>query len=164
MITDTKEILIEYIRKNEEKFYRIAYSYTMQRDAALDVLQEAIIKALENLDKLKHKEYVKTWFYRILINESLLYIKKNKRYITLENEDINKDDYYEFERFSVDSIDIYKCIESLDEKTKTVIILRYFENLKLEEISSIIKVNVNTVKSRLYKGLKQIKTKMKGGE
>lgn len=164
MITDTKEILIEYIRKNEEKFYRIAYSYTMQRDAALDVLQEAIIKALENLDKLKHKEYVKTWFYRILINESLLYIKKNKRYITLENEDINKDDYYEFERFSVDSIDIYKCIESLDEKTKTVIILRYFENLKLEEISSITKVNVNTVKSRLYKGLKQIKTKMKGGE
>ena len=164
MITDTKEILIEYIRKNEEKFYRIAYSYTMQRDAALDVLQEAIIKALENLDKLKHKEYVKTWFYRILINESLLYIKKNKRYITLENEDINKDDYYEFERFSVDSIDIYKSIESLDEKTKTVIILRYFENLKLEEISSIIKVNVNTVKSRLYKGLKQIKTKMKGGE
>lgn len=164
MITDTKEILIEYIRKNEEKFYRIAYSYTMQRDAALDVLQEAIIKALENLDKLKHKEYVNTWFYRILINESLLYIKKNKRYIVLENEDINQDDYYEFEKFSVDSIDIYKCIKSLDEKTKTVIILRYFENLKLEEISSITKVNVNTVKSRLYKGLKQIKIKMEGGK
>ena len=54
-----KTILIEYIKNNEAKLYRIAYSYVAQRDAALDIVQEAIIKALENIDKLRVKEYVK---------------------------------------------------------------------------------------------------------
>ena len=161
---ETKEILMQYIRENEEKFYRIAYNYTGQRDAALDVVQEAITKSLENISKLKHEEYVKTWFYRILINESLMYIKKNKKYVSLEYEEIDDTNYTDFESLSTESIDIYNYVRELDEKTKTVVVLKYFENLKLEEISEILHVNVNTVKSRLYKGLRDIKRKMEGGK
>ena len=122
MQQDAKNILIEYIKNNEAKLYRIAYSYVAQRDAALDIVQEAIIKALENIDKLRVKEYVKTWFYRILINEALMYIKKNKKYVQMEC-DI-KEELEDFENTSDNNIEIYQNVQKLDDKLKTVIVLR----------------------------------------
>ena len=160
MQQDAKNILIEYIKNNEAKLYRIAYSYVAQRDAALDIVQEAIIKALENIDKLRVKEYVRTWFYRILINEALMYIRKNKKYVQMEC-DI-KEELEDFENTSDNNIEIYQNVQKLDDKLKTVIVLRYFENLKLEEISKITNTNLSTVKSRLYKGLEIIKRNMEG--
>ncbi len=151
------EILEDYIRENQEKLYKVAYTYTRNQDLALDVVQEAITKSLENISKLKHEEYVKTWFYRILINESLKVYKRNKKYIQLElQEDIQTNQVYNEDKIA-ENIDIYNNIQKLDNKLKTVIILRFFENLKIEEIAVITKTNVNTVKSRLYKGLNEMK-------
>lgn len=75
---NVKETLINYIKENEDKFYRIAFSYSENEEAALDIVQESIVKSLNHINKLKNEEYVKTWFYRILINECLQYIKKIK--------------------------------------------------------------------------------------
>ena len=151
------EILEEYIRENQEKLYKVAYTYTKNQELALDVIQEAIAKSFENISKLKHEEYIKTWFYRILINESLKVYKRNKKYIQYElQEDIQTNQGYN-EDIIAENIDIYNNIQKLDNKLKTVIILRFFENLKIEEIAEITKSNVNTVKSRLYKGLSELK-------
>ena len=151
-----QEKLIEYIKENQEKLYRIAYTYTKNQEKALDVVQESIEKALKNIYQLKEKEYIKTWFYRILINECLQYIKKNKRIITCELQEIeNKIEWND--NITTEGIDIYNHIQKLNEKVRTVIILRFFEDMKIEEIATITKTNVNTVKSRLYKGLKELK-------
>ena len=152
---DVKEILIEYIKDNQEKLYRIAFSYSKNEEAALDIVQEAITKALKNINKLSEESYIKTWFYRILINESLQYIRKNKRILTYELEAIeNKVDCnVDF----AEGLDVYKYVQDLNEKLKTVIILRFFEDMKISEIAKITKTNESTVKSRLYKGLKEIK-------
>lgn len=151
------EILEEYIRENQEKLYKVAYTYTKNQELALDVIQEAIAKSFENISKLKHEEYIKTWFYRILINESLKVYKRDKKYIQYElQEDIQTNQGYN-EDIIAENIDIYNNIQKLDNKLKTVIILRFFENLKIEEIAEITKSNVNTVKSRLYKGLSELK-------
>ena len=61
------------------------------------------------------------------------------------------------EEIIVENIDVYNNIQKLNDKLKTVIILRFFENLKIEEIALITKTNTSTVKSRLYKGLNEIK-------
>lgn len=152
---DVKEILIEYIKENQEKLYRIAFSYSKNEEAALDIVQEAITKALKNINKLREESYIKTWLYRILINESLQYIRKNKRILTCELETIeNKIDYnVDF----AEGLDVYKHVQKLNEKLKTVIILRFFEDMKISEIAKITKTNESTVKSRLYKGLKELK-------
>ena len=153
---DAKEILIDFVKNNQEKLYRVAFSYSRNEEEALDLIQEAITKALKNIDKLKEKEYIKTWFYRILINECLQYIKKNKRIITCELQEIeNKIEWND--NITTEGIDIYNNIQKLNEKVRTVIILRFFEDMKIEEIATITKTNVNTVKSRLYKGLKELK-------
>lgn len=153
---DAKEILIDFVKNNQEKFYRVAFSYSRNEEEALDLIQEAITKALKNIDKLKEKEYIKRWFYRILINECLQYIKKNKRIITCELQEIESKVEWN-DNISVEGIDVYKCVQSLNEKLKTVIILRFFEDMKIDEIAKITKTNENTVKSRLYKGLKELK-------
>ena len=152
---DVKEILIEYIKDNQEKLYRIAFSYSKNEEAALDIVQEAITKALKNINKLREESYIKTWFYRILINEALQYIRKNKRILTCELEAIeNKVDC---NADLAEGLDIYEYVQNLNEKLKTVIILRFFEDMKISEIARITKTNESTVKSRLYKGLKELK-------
>lgn len=152
---DVKEILIDYVKKNQEKLYRIAFSYSKNEETALDIVQEAITRALKNINKLKNQEYVKTWFYRILINECLQYIKKNKRIITCELQEIENKIVWN-DNISIDGIDVYKYVQTLNEKLKTVIILRFFEDMKIDEIAQITKTNVNTVKSRLYRGLEEL--------
>lgn len=157
---DVKETLINYIKENEDKFYRIAFSYSKNEDAALDIVQEAIVKSLNHINKLKNEEYVKTWFYRILINECLQYIKKNKRIITYESQEIeNKIEWND--DISINGIDMYKYIQNLNKKLRTVIILRYFEDMKIEEIAKITKTNISTVKSRLHKALEILKNSIK---
>ena len=152
---DVKEILIEYIKDNQEKLYRIAFSYSKNEEAALDIVQEAITKTIKNINKLREESYIKTWFYRILINEALQYIRKNKRILTCELEAIeNKVDC---NADLAEGLDIYKYVQNLNEKLKTVIILRFFEDMKISEIARITKTNESTVKSRLYKGLKELK-------
>ena len=135
--------------------YRIAFSYSKNEETALDIVQEAITRALKNINKLKNEEYVKTWFYRILINECLQYIKKNKRIITCELQEIENKIVWN-DNISIDGIDVYKYVQTLNEKLKTVIILRFFEDMKIDEIAQITKTNVNTVKSRLYRGLEEL--------
>ena len=151
-----QEVLIEHIKENQEKLYRIAYTYTKNQETALDVVQEAITKSLENINKLRNEEYVKTWFYRILINEAIKATKSDKNFIEYESA-TNELFSASYENDLVENIDIYTIIQKINKKKKTVIILRFFENLKIEEIAYITKTNANTVKSRLYKGMEEIK-------
>ena len=153
---DVRDRLITYIKNNQEKLYRIAFSYAKNEESALDIVQESIMKALKNINKLREEEYVETWFYRILINESLQYVRKNKRLITCDLKDI--EDQIEWnDNLDVDGLELFKLVQSLNEKIRTVIILRFFEDMRIDEIAKITNTNVSTVKSRLYKGLKMLK-------
>lgn len=157
---DITNRLIEFIEENQDKLYRIAFSYVKNEDLALDIVQESIEKALRNIKTLKHEEYVKTWFYRILINESLGYIRRNKNTTLCQVEDL-KDDIEWNDNITIEGIDLYNNIGKLKEKLRTVIMLRFFEDLKIEEIARITKTSPNTVKSRLYKGLEELKKLIK---
>ena len=56
---DAKDVLINYIKDNQEKLYRIAFSYSKNEEASLDIVQEAITKSLKNIKQLKEEKYVK---------------------------------------------------------------------------------------------------------
>lgn len=148
------QVLIEYVKTNEDRLYRVAYSYVKDEETALDMLQDAIEKAIRKIHTLKYGEYVKTWFYRILINRCIdnLKIKSIRKEILLEDYHINEE--------NKEYIDIYRSIDKLKPKLKTIIVLRYFENMKLEEIAKITNTNVSTVKTRLYKALKELKSEL----
>ena len=161
-----RQLLVDYITAGQADFYRLAYSYVKNRDAALDVVQESIVKALTKIDSLREPAYLKTWFYRILLNESMNYFRRNQRLLSLEDAvsvaavetpgetvwDRGTEDPDPAER-----LDLHAAIEALSDAEQAVVRLRFFEDLKLEEIAQVTDTNLNTVKSRLYKALKKLR-------
>ncbi len=150
--------LEEYVVENKEKHYRIAYSYVKNADDALDIIQESIFKALVSLNTLKNPEFMKTWFYRILINCSLDFIKKQKKIITLDNEVLYS--YINEFNDTYADIDLHRALDELPDNYRSIVILRFFEDLKIEEVAEILNENINTVKTRLYKSLNKLRVKM----
>lgn len=148
----------DYIVNNQESFYKVAYSYVKNQDDALDIVHDSICKALSKLDSLKDEEAIKPWFYKILINSSIDYIRKNSKYVTLGEEllfeECNSNDTYT-------DIDLQRALEKLPEEYRVIIVLRYFEDMKIDEIANVLSQNTNTIKTKLYTGLRRLKIKIK---
>ena len=155
---DLEKQFEDYIIEHKEAIYRLAYSYVKNPDDALDMVQESIYKGFLSLDSLKNPRAIKTWFYRIVVNTSLDFIRKSKREIIVDEEYLinnasgNSDSYSD--------IDLARALDKLPDNYRTIIILRYFEDLKLNEIAQILDININTIKTRLYKGLGLLRIKM----
>lgn len=149
------ENLIEYILTNQDRFYRLAYSYTGNQEDALDAVQNAVCKALEGYEKIHNSGATKTWFYRILVNESLQILKQRKKDFPME--DAEEQVYCEK---AYDREDLNEELNRLEPEVQTIIRLRYFEELSLKEIAEIIGLNISTVKTKLYRGLKALKENM----
>ena len=149
------EKLIQYILENQDRFYRVAYSYTKHQEDALDAVQSAVCKALEAHESIKNAEAIKAWFYKILINECLTVIKRRKK-VTLTADTVEQEAVY-FEKGYEQDGDLEKELDKLEMDVQGIIKLRYFEEMSLKEISSITGFNLNTVKTKLYRGLKILK-------
>ena len=159
MAQDIYDRTVAYILENQEKFYRVAYSYVRNQDSALDVVQNAICKGLEKCYDLRNPDAIRTWFYRIVVNESLQYLREHRRESVSAGEDMPEEIYvepaYEKER------EVYEEVQKLPEPMKTVVVLHFYEDLTLKQISEITQTNLNTVKSRLYSALRRLERILK---
>lgn len=155
--------LIDFFKNNEDKIYKFAYGYVKNQDIALDLVHESIVKAIQKRDTIKEKQHLKTWFYRILINESLGFLRKRNKILFFE-EIKDMENLEQIDKISNDNenIDLYDAIDKLPSKLKTIIMLRFFEDMSLDEIAQTTKTNLSTIKSRLYKALEVLKIDMKG--
>jgi len=150
--------LVDFIMNNKDDFYRLAYGYVKNSSDAIDILQDSIQKAISSKNNLKKEQSLKSWFYRIVINTSLDFLRKQKRVVVVDEETIQSyssgiNDHYT-------NIDLERSLEALPPKYKSVIILRYFEDLKIEEVAEILQESPNTIKTRLYKALELLRIKM----
>lgn len=151
---DRKEQKIEEIlTENYNSYYRLAYSYVRNGEDAADIVQNGAYRAILNSSSLKKEEYAKTWVYRIMLNEIFRFTKKETALSLDEVEETGKEDRYE-------EFDLKRALQNMPQKEKAVIELKYFEDMKLEEIAQILEENVNTVKSRLYRGLKKLRLEL----
>ena len=132
----------------------MAMSYVHNESDAMDIVQEGAYKAIKNSKSLKEPAFAGTWIYRIMLNEVYRFLKKNKGISFLEEvTEISYEDKYE-------NIDLKQALDNMSVKDKAVIELKYFEDLKLEEIADILEENISTVKSRLYRGLKKLRIQL----
>lgn len=139
--------------------YRLAYSYVHNPDDAMDIVQDSAYKAILRAEDVKNQETIKSWLCRIVVNTSLDALRaKRKESTGLENiPDAGKEDAYE-------DLDVLRALEGLDERERTVVTLRYFEDMKLSEIVNVTGENLSTVKSILYRSLKKLKVTLAEGE
>lgn len=143
-----------------DRLYKEAYLRCKHEEDAKEIVQETIYKAYKSIKKLKEPKYFKTWLSRILINVANDYMRENGM-IDLEHEaidyikEVHKDNQVEIK------IDLYNAIDELEDKYKDVIILRYVDDLKIEEISKILERPVNTIKTHIRKAIKDMKNLLK---
>lgn len=147
-------LIEESLLKNYNKYYKLAFSYVHNDSDAMDIVQDSAYKAIKNAELLRNQKYVDTWIYRIVINQCKTFLSKNKQ-ITDDISDVNIsfNDKYE-------NIDLKNALNALDDDEKAIIILRFFEDLKIEDIASVLDIKVNTVKSRLYRCLRKLESIM----
>ncbi|MHC1684197.1 MAG: sigma-70 family RNA polymerase sigma factor [Clostridiaceae bacterium] len=141
---------------NKENLYRTSFAYVKNKEDALDVLQETVYKAFISIEKLKEPKHFNTWLTRILINNAINLINKNKKIISLVD-NLSKTDSIEKENNIEDKLDIVAAVDSLEEKYKNVIILKYFQDLTINEISQVLECPLGTVKTHLNKGLSKLR-------
>lgn len=151
----------EAVLDSYESMYRIAMTYVRNEEDALDIVQDSVYKAIRNAGQVKNERYIQTWICKIVINTSMDFLRKNKREIPVEefyeNNEQGQEDSYQ-------DMDTMKALDSLSDKERTIVILRFFEDKKLEEIAIIMNTNVNTIKSILYRSLKKLRMEMMEGE
>ena len=144
--------LIDSIKDN---LYRTAYAYVKCKEDALDIVGDTVYKAFISIDKLRNPKLFKTWITRILINNAITFNNKRGRVIYLEEEalgnmEAKKEDNDE-------KLDLLCAIDKLDERYKEVIILKYFDDLTINEISKVLDKPEGTIKTYLNKGLNALR-------
>ena len=144
--------------ENLKSMYRVGKGILTREDDIEDAIQYTILKAYLNIKTLKNDELFKTWLIKILINECNKIYNFNKKCISFDKvvEEQYKDKYEDF--------DLKVAVDSLPEDLRLVITLFYFEDLKISEISEVLRIPEGTVKSRLSRAKSKIAESINGKE
>ena len=157
-VVDRETLVHECLVEHYEKYYRIAYSYTFQEQDAMDIVQEGAYRAILKSESLKNPEYVDTWICRIMMNEAVRFLEKYRgRTVALEEvpETGTKD--------RTEDLDLKAALGKLNDEERELVVLKYFEEEKLQTIAHVMDLKVSTVKSRLYRAVEKLKKYMETG-
>ena len=178
-VTNLDKKLLQKIREGDNQAFaqlynkyaeyalRVAITVTRNKLTAADAVQESFIRVYKNIQSFDIDRPFEPWLYRILINECNRILSKTSDTILvgdfLENNLQGAiEDNYDFEKYE----SLYEAIESLDDNNTIPIVLKYLKGFKESEIAEILDINVNTIKSRLFKGRQKLKSvieRLEGG-
>lgn len=151
------------VKKYENELLIIAEMRIGKTGYAKDVVQETFISLFINYKRIK-KEKIKPWLTRVLINKCNDLYRKDKINV-ISYEDNNIDNYIqtnEETKSILDDISFEDIIKTLDTDERTIIGLYYKSEYTIKEISIILKMNENTVKTKLYRAKEKLKIKVGG--
>lgn len=143
--------------------FLVAFRYVKDRFVAEDVMQDAFIKAFKNIDKYKNEVAFGAWLKRIVINQSIDQLKKNKlELVSINEEAVAKGDEEDWSLDSTISIDgIVAVINSLKDKYRLVLTMYLLEGFDHQEISEILKITETTSRTHLLRGKRLLKEQLK---
>lgn len=163
VIDKDQELFEEVMRRYQAKLLRYANYLINDSQIAADVVQEALIKAFVNLKGFDRKKKFSSWVYRIVHNEAINYLKKNKQLVSLEanewlREKLGGRENIEEEFAREESGEmVRRCLKSLAVEYRSVLSLYYLEDKSYEEIAEVLKLPMGTVGIRLKRGKEKLK-------
>jgi len=158
-IAGDKEAFEQLLILEEEKLFYTALSYVGKKEDALDAIQEAACKAYLSVGQLKQPEFFSTWLFRILIHECYRLLKKGQKMIPYEERELLNRLQQE-ENVVVNPIDLSEAIKQLNHSQQMAIILFYYYDLPMKDISEVMEKPVSTIKTYLHRGKKQLKREL----
>jgi len=149
------------VRKYQQKLYWHIRKIVIKHDDADDILQNTFIKVWKGLEGFREDSKLYTWLYRIATNESLTFLKQQKtKYllpiIDYENqlsETLESDKYFNGDEIQ---LKLQKAILNLPEKQRVVFNLKYFEEMKYEDMSEVLGTSVGALKASYHHAVKKI--------
>lgn len=157
MIYTNKEDYLKYlIDEYSNMVYRLALSRTKNKETSEDVYQEVFLRLSKKLPDFQSTEHEKAWLIRVTINCTKNILSSN---FMRSKEELKENIPFETEEKGM----VYYAVLALPLKYRTIIHLFYYEGYKIEEISKILDMNENTIKTRLSRAREKLKSKMKGG-
>ena len=139
--------------------YRTAWLYVHNEDFALDVVQESILKGFRQIKTLREAKYFKTWMTRILINTARDMMAGRKPVSQLEQAARAADEGSSLE----EKMDLYNAIQRLPEQYQSVVILKYFNDMKLSEIAETLQIPEGSVSAYLFRAKQELRNILKEG-
>jgi len=159
------------VKKYQRVIYNLAYRMTKNHDAADDVAQETFVKSFYALKSFELGRSFYSWIYRICLNLSLNYLKRESATVSESSFEQDKSPIdFALEKDNPETVlakkelsnKIEEGLDNLPPKLRAVLILKVFEDLSYEEISKILKISKGTVMSRLFRARKRLVQNLKG--
>jgi len=149
------------VRTYQERIYWHVRKMVIDHDDADDLVQEIFVKVWKNLDSFRKDSKLYTWIYRIATNECLTFLKKKKRKFFVPIHDVSEElaqKVEEDEQLSGDEIQLklQKALLKLPDKQRIVFNMKYFEEMKFQEISEITDTSVGALKASYHHAVKKI--------
>ncbi|MEK3980156.1 sigma-70 family RNA polymerase sigma factor [Psychrobacillus sp. FSL K6-2836] len=161
-----EKVMIEY----GNELVRLAFSYVKDTEIAKDMVQNTFIKCYKNVDSFRYDAQIKTWLYRITINECKDYLKSWNYKMVQVKSFINETARSILPSVEKTVIDKYNnenmkdTISTLPKEYREVVYLFYYDSLKTEEIAKVLDIPVNTVKTRLRRAKQRLLSMVKEAE
>ena len=151
----------ELIEENKLRFYKTAKIILKNDDDVYDAIQEALISIYKNYEKLENEKFFSTWATRIIINKCYDLLRKRKNNIVPIDEFIeNNPSMGQNDKYEIDESGIKQAMKFLNDDVKLIVVLYYYDNYSVKEISEIVNIPEGTVKSRLSTARKLLKQKL----
>lgn len=155
----------QLVKKYQQKVYWHVRKVVIDHDDADDLTQETFVKVWQNLEKFKGDSQLFTWIYRIATNECLTFLNKKKRKFFLPIGDVSKELIRKLEASEYISGDeialkLQKALLTLPEKQRLVFNMKYFDEMKYEEISEVLGTSVGALKASYHHAVKKIEEYM----
>jgi RNA polymerase sigma-70 factor (ECF subfamily) len=156
------------IKKYQRKTYWHIRRIVIDHDDADDVVQNTFIKIWENIDQFREDAKLYTWIFRIATNEALQFINRKKSNLHVSIEDLQfslADSLQSSAYFNGDkaALKLQQAILTLPEKQRLVFNMKYFDNLKYEEIEEILGTSTGALKASYHHAVKKIEEFLKDG-
>ncbi len=150
----------------KERLYWHIRRIVLNHDDADDVLQNTFIKVYRNIEGFKGDSKLYSWMYRIATNESLTFLKQKSKKAGISNEELKislvenlqSDVYFEGDEIQ---LKLQKALAKLPDKQKLVFTMKYFQEMKYEEISEVLETSVGALKTSYHLAVKKIETYLK---
>lgn len=149
----TEENFIDCVKRNNQRLFLIALSFTQNHSDAEDILQNVFLKLWRYDKQFENDSHMDKWLTAVCVNESKNHIKHpfKKRSVSLDN----LKDTYTFEEDN--SYDLFNAVMSLPTKERIVIHLFYYEDMSVKDIGALLKIKESAVKTRLHRARKELK-------
>lgn len=168
-----KAAFAEIVNLYQEKLYSISFRMLYNKQEAEDVVQDTFLRVYKNLTKYDHHMKFSTWIYRIATNLCIDRLRKRKPNYSLDAESSEREGLDGYSMIPSDHRTpeseliltetqkiIHQAIESLPVKYKSVMILRYLQDLSLQEIGEILDMPITTIKTRVHRGREFLRKKL----